>query len=732
MSLLSRLVGWFRSLENPRRPLDPWSNALSDSLDGSVSLAGVRVGREKAHSSAGFWRGVNLISGTVAKLPLGVCRRLSPGSEPDPRHPAHRLLKRSPNECMTSFVWKRLMQAHAICHGNGYSYIGRSVGGAPLELLPLDPERTYPVRQDKRLFYVHELKGGERRKLDPQDVLHLKGYGFDGLEGYPVLQKARETLGLDLATRGYASTFFRNNARPNVALKHPSRLSPEARRNLRESWERLYSGFENAHRAAILEEGLELQELTINARDSQLLESRQFTLIEIANFLGIPPHKLGAATNVSYKSLEQENQAYLDDAIDPWLVMWEEECEAKLLGLYQRERETHAVCFDRFPLVRADLQQRGGYYVQALSNGWMSTDEVRAREGLNPLPAGLGGLYYRPGNLLPVNADPDGAEGPGVAPGAELLDLPDLRQEGDFDCGPAAVQAVCQFFGVGPASRAEYVEALGTTRERGTSPAAVLDLLSRTGLAATAKAGLTVADLARFFAAGHPVLCPVQAGDPGQETGHWVAVIGVGLGQVFVHDPAAGRRRVSEEEWLSRWHDRDASGAGCERFGIAVGRELYEPPAPLAEDDPDPDPAPEPEPSGENGDRADAIRGAAGAHLAGEVLRMVRRVATHVRRAAGKPSQFLAAVDALEGDHLAVITAALRGPADVLRAAGLGEPDHALAARTLLGELREGLLELAGQVRPDGLAAEVGRYFESIESRPETLRAFRAIMGGEL
>lgn len=729
MSLLSRLVGWFRSLENPRRPLDPWSNALSDSLDGSVSLAGVRVGREKAHSSAGFWRGVHLVSGTIAKLPLGVYRALSPGAEPDPQHPAHRLLRRQPNEAMTPYVWKRLMMAHVLCHGNGYSYVERTQAGAPLALLPLDPERTYPVRRDGRLYYLHELKGGEVRKLDPGDVLHLKGYGFDGLEGYPVLQKARETLGLDLATRGYASTFFRNNARPNVALKHPSRLSPEARRNLRESWERLYSGFENAHRAAILEEGLELQELTINARDSQLLESRQFTLIEIANFLGVPPHKLGAAVNVSYKSLEQENQAYLDDSIDPWLVMWEEECDCKLLGRYQRERQTHAVCFDRFPLVRADLQQRGAYYVQAVANGWMSPDDVRAREGQNPLPAGLGGIYYRPANLLPINGDPDGPDGPGVAPGAELLDVPDLRQEGDYDCGPAATQAVCQFFGVGPATRAEYADALDTTSAGGTRPAAILDLLSRTGLATTAKSALEVADLARFFASGHAVLCPVQAGEPvGSSSGHWVIVIGVGLGQVMIHDPAAGRRMVSEENWLAGWHDQDRDGQIYDRYGIAAGRELYEPTAA----EPTPEPETDPEPPGENGDRSGAVRQAAVALLTEAVLRMVRRVGTGASRAAAKPGQFLEAVDRFGNDHLATITQALRGPADVLRAAGLGEPDHALAARTLLGELREGLLELAGQVRPDGLAAEVGRYFESIESRPETLRAFRAIMGGEL
>lgn len=727
MGVLQTIASWFgasRSLENPRRPLDPWSQSLGDSLDGSLATSGVRVNRDKALTSSGFWRGVNLISGTVAKLPMGVYRKVYPGAELDPRHPAHRLLRRTPNEATTAFVFKRLLQGHLLCHGNAYAYIVRSAGGQPLELLPLDPTRTYPVREERRLWYVHELGTGERRKLDPADMLHLKGLSFDGLEGYSVLSKAREALGLDIGMRGYASTFFRNAARPNVALKHPARLSAEARKNLRESWERMHAGIENAHRVAILEEGMEAQELSVNARDAQLLEARQFSLIEVANILGIPPHKLGAAVNVSYKSLEQENQAYLDDAIDPWLVMWEEECESKLLGLYQRERETHAVSFDRFPLVRADLQQRGAYYVQAISNGWMSPDDVRARESLNPLPGGLGGVYYRPANLLPINGDPDGVEGPAVAPGTTLLAVPDLRQEADYDCGPAAVQAVCQFHGVGPGARPDYAEALGTTRAGGTRPAAILDLLSRLALVTTAKAGLTVTDLSRFFAAGHPVLCPIQAGEPGQESsGHWVVVVGTGLGQVMLHDPAAGLRMLSEEEWLARWHDRDRDGVEYDRYGIAVGEELLELP-PIATGEPVEEIDPEPAPTG-----SAAAREAAGALAVEVVRRMICRLGKAARRAAGRPGGFLAWLDSLEGDHAATLAEMTAPVANVTRAAGMTSQAPADVAAALLGEVREGLLELSGRATAGQLAALVESFCINLETRPESLRAFRALVG---
>ena len=733
-SLLALPGRLLRSMENPRRPLDPWSNALGESLDGSLSAAGIRVSREKALTYAAWWRGVSLLCGTVAKLPLGVYRRTGPGAEPEPTHPAYRLLRRQPNEAMTAFVWKHTMQAHVIQHGNGYSYIYRRADGTPIELLPLDPERTYPVRENRTLWYVHELKtGGEARKLPAEDVLHIKGLSFDGLEGYSLLSKARESLGLGLAMSQFASTFFRNSARPNVVLTHPGRLSPEARKNLRESWERMHAGLDNAHRTAILEEGVAASELSINARDSQLLESRSFSLIEIANWLGLPPHKLGASVNVSYKSLEQENQSYLDDAIDPWLVRWEEECESKLLGTYQRDRETHTIAFDRFPLVRADLQQRGTYYVQALSNGWMCADDVRAREGLNPLPDGLGSIYYRPVNLAAVNADPDGVDGPAVAPGSTLLDVPDVRQADDYDCGPAAVQAACSLFGMNP-SRADLIQALGTNERQGTRPSAILDYLSRQGLVTTAAGQLEVVDLTRFFSWGQPVLCPVQVADDGETVGHWVVVTRTGLGQVFLQDPATGPRMVAEADWLARWRDRDADGVSYERYGIAIGEALPAMAGPASGEGEaaggpsDPEPSPDPAVDDTGDDRAERVRGPLH-YLLGETLgRMVRRIGMAARRAAQKPSGFGKWLDTLEAEHSGVMGYVL---APVLQALGALDGRTLAAdgvAAELVDELRTMLLE-ASEVPAAELGQSIGELMERLEADPASLNVCKALVG---
>lgn len=594
-----------RSLENPAQPLDPWSQALSETLEGSLASSGIRVSRDKALTAGAYWRGITLVSRSVAKLPLRIQRRAHPGWEDDDSHPADRLGCLQPNEAMTPLVWKQLMMHHALTRGNGYSYIVRRTDTSPLELWPLDPDRTYPARVNGQLMYVHELGTGETRKIDPRDMLHWKGLGWDGMRGYDVLAVMREVLGGALGTQRYGSVFFRNSARPNVILKHPGKLGNEARRNVRESWERIAGGLDNSHKTMVLEEGMDAIPLQINAHDAQLIESREFSLIDFANFLGVPPHKLGSAANVSYKSLEQENQAYLDDTLDPWLVMIEEEHAAKLLTVPQRARGTHRAHCDRRSLVRADRAALGAYYTQALAGGWMNQDEIRAREGDNPIPGGLGQTYYRPATLVPLAAEEPGT----AAIAGELLDLPDLRQESDYDCGPAAVMAVCHFFGVGPEGRALYAEGLGTTKAGGTRPAAILDFLGRQGLVTTSAVGLEVEDLLRFFRAGQPVLVPFQAGGEGEATtGHWGVVIGVALGQVMLHDPAQGRRMLAEDDFLARWHDADSTGQGYEQYGIAVGEELL----PEAKE---PEEGEEEEQPGQPGQKSPAKDAARSAHL---------------------------------------------------------------------------------------------------------------------
>ncbi len=404
------------SIENPTSSLSDPEDWVFDAFSGGKrSDSGVRVNRRSALGYSAVWRALNLISRDVAKIPLHVFKRLPEGGkERDTGHPAHRLLRRKANPEMKAFDLKQLIMSHVLLEGNAYVYVFRTNAGDPDRLLPLDPTMTFPVRIDGQLWYitkdVRTSPGGvaEDRRLKPDDVIHIKGLGFDGLLGYNVIDIAKDTLGLGLAMKKFGSVFFKNHAMPGVILEHPDKLSPEAKQELVDGWKRLLTGLDRSHSTTILEEGMKAHVLTVDARKAQLMEMRTFELREIANVLGVPPHKLGDTTRTSFSSLEQENQAYLDEALDPWLVQFEEECTDKLLTENEKDRDTHFIEFVREAIVRADLAARTSSQNARVLTGIVTRDEVRAQENMNPLPDGLGKITMRPANMILETDDEDG------------------------------------------------------------------------------------------------------------------------------------------------------------------------------------------------------------------------------------------------------------------------------------------------------------------------------------
>lgn len=402
------------SAENPAVPLSSIADGsdLYDALGGGEpSAAGVRVNRTKALGLSAVWRGVSLISGDVGRHDFRVYRYVGAGLAEDSQHQAARVMRR-PNECMTPFVFRQTLQAHALLDGNGYAYIVRDpMSARPLELWPLDPGRVWPVRVNGSLWYVVEsstpIRGRRRNpegmvKVPATDIVHIRGLGFDGLCGYPVLRILRETIGGAIAARDYGARFFKNNARPGLALEVPAGMKETAVANLRESWERLHTGLDNSHRVAILRDGVKLSVYDTSAKNAQLVENREFDAREVANVLGIPTHKVGDPTKTAYNSLESENQAYQADTLARWFTAWEQECDAKLLTEAEKLAESHCCKFDPEPLAGVPLAARGAYYSQALTGGWLSPDEVRAYERLGPIPGGAGQEYRRPVNVAPV------------------------------------------------------------------------------------------------------------------------------------------------------------------------------------------------------------------------------------------------------------------------------------------------------------------------------------------
>lgn len=405
------------SVENPAVPLSSIGDGDDnyDTLTGGPTAAGVRVTAKKALGLSAIWRGVNLIAGHVGRYPFRVYRYSGEGLQADRNHQSWRVVRR-PNDFMTPFTFRQTLQAHALLEGNGYAYIVRDLEGVrPVDLLPLDPGRTWPVRVNGELWYLYEASDGplpgRRRKRDwvkipATEVLHIKGLGFDGLVGYPVRKILADTIGGAVAARDYGSKFFQNNARPGIALQVPAGFPEKAVPNLRESWEKLHRGLSNAHKTAILREGVTLAVYDTSAKTAQLVENRSFDARELANILGVPPHKLGDPSRTAYNSLESENQAYEQDTLGTWFAAWEQECDCKLLTESEKETESHCFRFDPNPLARVPIAQRGAYYVQGITTGWLSRDEVRGFENLPPLPGGAGRGFDRPVNVAPIEAPP--------------------------------------------------------------------------------------------------------------------------------------------------------------------------------------------------------------------------------------------------------------------------------------------------------------------------------------
>ena len=387
---------------------------LSDPGDDFLAAVGISkdeisINRNTIFKLSAVKKAVSLISGDIAKLPLNVFVRQGEGKKKDKSHPAFKLLHHKSNNIMTAFVFKQTLQSHALLEGNGYAFISRR-DNIPTKLILLDPDRsvTFPVLINGEIAYATNVKSlsdhfvrlhiptiqdipvdGTTEIIKAEDMIHIKGLSHNGIIGLSIFDLAAESIGLGLSMQRYSTKFFSNSANPSIVVEHPSLLSPEAVTNLRKSFERLYSGLKNSHRAILLEDGMTLKSFSVNAKDAQLIESKDFSLRDIANWFDIPPHKLGDSSKTSFSSLEQENLTYLVETLDRWLVNWEEELRDKLLSEQEKENDTHTIEFNREALIRTDLKTKGEFLRISLGGRpWMTQNEARSILGLNPRPDG--------------------------------------------------------------------------------------------------------------------------------------------------------------------------------------------------------------------------------------------------------------------------------------------------------------------------------------------------------
>ena len=242
------------------------------------------------------------------------------------------------------------------------------------------------------------MNGSEKTTiaLKAEDVLHIPGLGFDGLVGYSPIAMAKNAVGLAMATEEYGAKFFANGAAPGGVLEHPGTIKDPQR--VKDSWNKAYQGSSNAHRVAVLEEGMKYQQIAIAPDQAQFLETRKFQINEIARIFRVPPHMVGDLEKSSFSNIEQQSLEFVKYTLDPWVVRWEQAISRSLFT--KSEKKAYFVKFNVDGLLRGDYASRMSGYATARQNGWMSANDIRELENLDRIPDELGGdLYLINGNM---------------------------------------------------------------------------------------------------------------------------------------------------------------------------------------------------------------------------------------------------------------------------------------------------------------------------------------------
>jgi HK97 family phage portal protein len=315
-------------------------------------------------------------------------------------HPLEALVSEGPNPWTTSTEWRQSTMAAALLHGEAFSHVGRARGRV-VEIVQAAP-RAITTEQDtvtgEPLFRATG-SDGRPRVIPREDLFRLRLPGPDPVKGLSLIHEARDAIGLAIAMEGYAGRLFAKGARPSGVVTVPGKLTDDTAKRLRDSLEANYAGGESA-RTMVLESAATFAALQFSSVDLQFLELRRHQIAEIARVFRIPLHLLQELERATHNNAESMGQQFLSLVVLPWLRLWTQALARDLLT--PEERATYFFEFTVDDLIRADIAARFTAYTQAVTNGILNPNEVRALENRPPYQGGEG---FR----LPMNTETPGA-----------------------------------------------------------------------------------------------------------------------------------------------------------------------------------------------------------------------------------------------------------------------------------------------------------------------------------
>jgi len=362
--------------------------------------SGKQVNEQTAMQASAVYACVKILSETIASLPLHIYKRTPTGKEKAYDHKLYEILHSEPNPETSAFTFFETMMSQILLWGNAYALVVRDGKKTVLELWPLRPDKMQVGRLESGdLFYSYETKDGVQ-SFRTDEILHIPGLAYDGVLGQSPISYAKNAIGMALSTEEYGATFFANGANPGGVLEHPGVVKDP--KKLRESWESVYRGSGNAHRVAVLEEGMKFNTIGIPPEQAQFLETRKFQTSEICRIFRVPPHMVGDLERSTNNNIEHQSIEFVVHTIRPWLVRWEQAMKRQLL--MPEERKEYFIRFNVDGLLRGDFKTRMEGYAVGRQNGWLSANDIRELEDMNLVPEEEGGnKYLVNGNMVEIS-----------------------------------------------------------------------------------------------------------------------------------------------------------------------------------------------------------------------------------------------------------------------------------------------------------------------------------------
>jgi HK97 family phage portal protein len=330
--------------------------------------AGTYVDQNTALGIPAIYRGITLISDAIGALPLCAYRNKRK-VVPTPQI----LMRPVPNETRMETI--SAMAAALIVHGNYIAVLGEpGANGLPDSIYPVSPDRVEVSKSNGRITYKIDEKS-----YDQSEIMHIKNFTMPGdLVGKGILAVAKQALGKEIAINEYASRYFDGGVNPTAVIKSANPdLTQEEADALKNAWMAMYSSRNRS--PVVMNSTTDFEVLSSNAAESQLVEAQTAGLTEAANILGLPPYFLGSPNSSrTYSNVEQENLQLVKWSIQPIA----ERIEAAFSDLLVRGQ---IAAFEYESLLKTDTASRYDAYAVALSNGFLTVDEVRDYENLDPM-----------------------------------------------------------------------------------------------------------------------------------------------------------------------------------------------------------------------------------------------------------------------------------------------------------------------------------------------------------